>query len=355
MGKIEYICKKENLSKVTIIAEAGVNHNGDLGLAKTLIEIAANAGADFAKFQTFKTEALVSKEAKQADYQVKNTGKMEGQYDMLKRLELSHDDHFELIEHCNKNKIKFLSSAFDLESVDFLKTLDLGIWKIPSGEITNYFYLKKIASFNETTILSTGMSTLQEVREAIDLLTASGLEKKNIIVLHCTSDYPTSVQDVNLKAMATIQNELHVQVGYSDHTLGNDVAIGAVALGACLLEKHFTIDKNMSGPDHKASLNPAELKEYVDKVRQISLALGDGNKIPTESELKTRLIGRKSIHLKHDVKNGNALTIDDIEILRPGDGISSLSINNIIGCKVKTSLVKGHKLSISDIDGYKGI
>lgn len=350
MGEIEYICKKEKLSKVTIIAEAGVNHNGDLAMAKSLIEIAADAGADYVKFQTFKTEELVSREAKQADYQIKNTGKTEGQFDMLKRLELSQENHLELIDHCNKNKIKFLSSAFDLESVDFLKKLNLGVWKIPSGEITNYFYLKKIAAFNEQTILSTGMSTLDEVKEAVDLMLSFGLSKDKLIVLHCTSDYPTSFQDVNLKAMLTIQNKLDVKVGYSDHTLGNEVAIGAVALGACLLEKHFTMDKNLNGPDHKASLNPGELKEYINKIRLISVALGDGDKKPTESELKTRLAARKSIHFNKEMRAGEIVSIEDIEVLRPGDGLSPMQINKLIGRTLFSEFYKGQKITNSDLE-----
>ena len=335
--------------KVIIIAEAGVNHNGDLAIARKLIEEAKRCGADYVKFQTYITENLVSVTAEKANYQIENTGNNESQYQMLKQLELSPSAHFELKNHCQKCGIKFLSSAFDLESIDFLHQLNVEMWKIPSGEITNKPYLEKIGGFNQPTILSTGMSNLQEIAMAIDVLYLAGLEKENLTLLHCTSDYPTPLRDVNLKAMQTIASEFGVKVGYSDHTQGSEVAIAAVALGAIMLEKHFTLDKNMFGPDHKASLDTDELKTYIDNIRNTEIILGDGIKRPTERELETLKVARKSIHAKHDLSQGHVLQLEDIEIKRPGGGISPMEIEEILGKKIKKTMLKNqivHKVDL---------
>ena len=258
------------MSKTLIIAEAGVNHNGSIELAKKLVEKAKEAGVDYIKFQTFKASKLVTKAAKQAEYQQKNIGK-EGasQYQMLKKLELSPEEHEILIDYCKELGIKFFSTAFDFDSIDYLHSLNLGLWKIPSGEVTNYPFLKRIAAFNEPTILSTGMCDMGDVRAAVDALYKNGLSKENLILLHCNTEYPTPFEDVNLKAMDALRKEFGVEVGYSDHTKGIEVPIAAVALGATVIEKHFTLDRNMEGPDHKASLEPDELKAMVSAIRNI--------------------------------------------------------------------------------------
>lgn len=262
-----------------IIAEAGVNHNGSIELAKQLIDAAADAGVDYVKFQTFKTENLVSRSAKMADYQKRNMSVGENsQYSMLKKLELSPQQHYELVSYCNEKGINFFSTAFDLDSVDFLASLHLGLWKIPSGEITNYPYLRKIASYKEPVILSTGMSTFDEIADAISVLIKFGVSKEQITILHCNTEYPTPMNDVNLKAMHTIGEKFSVNVGYSDHTQGIEVPIAAVALGATVVEKHFTLDCTMDGPDHKASLEPQELKAMVTAIRNIEQALGNEEK-----------------------------------------------------------------------------
>jgi len=253
------------MSKVIIIAEAGVNHNGSILLAKQLIDVAVGAGVDIIKFQTFSASKLVSKNAKKADYQINSTGNSESQYEMLKRLELSYENHIELLEYCNLKKIQFWSTAFDDESIELLKGIGIDTWKIPSGEITNLPFLKKIGSFNQKVILSTGMCYLNEIEEAVEVLINSGTPKNNITILHCNTEYPTPMEDVNLYAMLTIQKKFDVLVGYSDHTEGIEVAIAATAMGANVIEKHFTLDKNMEGPDHKASLEPNELVEMVKK------------------------------------------------------------------------------------------
>ncbi len=338
-----------DLNKVIIIAEAGVNHNGDLNNAFKLVDIAKGAGADYVKFQTFKTEELVSEIAQKAAYQIENTGNDESQYAMLKKLELSIDDHHKIIAHCNKVGIKFLSSAFDMDSVHFLKTLNLGLWKIPSGEITNKIYLELIGSYNEPTILSTGMSSIKEIEEAILVLYKAGLAEKNLIVLHCTSDYPTSMKDVNLNAMLTIKNTFHVNVGYSDHTIGNEVAIGAVALGAVLLEKHFTIDKTMEGPDHVASLDPDELKSYVAAIRNISQAMGNSEKVATERELETIKAARKSIHYKEDLKVGTIIDFKHLVTKRPGFGISPMQLDSIVGKSLNKNIEAGTMVNKEDL------
>ena len=318
--------------KVLIIAEAGVNHNGSLEIAKRLVNEASSAGVDIIKFQTFKAEKLVSKAAKQAEYQKKNIGKgEETQYAMLKKLELSDKQHEELISYCKSKNIRFFSTAFDMDSIDYLHSLDLGLWKIPSGEITNYPYLKKIASYKEPVILSTGMCELSDIENAINVLVANGVSKDTITVLHCNTEYPTPMKDVNLKAMLEIKEKFGVKIGYSDHTEGIEVPIAAVALGATVIEKHFTLDKNMEGPDHKASLEPNELKSMVRSIRNIEQALGSGHKTVSESERKNIEIARKSIVAAKDIKEGDIFTEDNITVKRPGNGISPMEWENVIG------------------------
>ncbi len=320
---------------VLIIAEAGVNHNGSLDIAKELIDQALEAGVDIIKFQTFKSEKLVSKSAKQADYQKKNIGSStdDTQLNMLKKLELSEKDHEELIAYCRKKGIKFFSTAFDMDSIGYLHSLKLGLWKIPSGEITNYPYLKKIAQYREQTILSTGMCELTDIEEAINALLANGLTKEQITILHCNTEYPTPYEDVNLRAMLEIKEKFGVNIGYSDHTKGIEVPIAAVALGATVIEKHFTLDRTMLGPDHKASLEPEELKRMVSSIRHIESALGDGHKKISESERKNIVIARKSIVAACSIKKGEILTEDNLTVKRPGTGISPMRWKEVIGTK----------------------
>lgn len=320
------------MNKVLIIAEAGVNHNGSIDLAKQLVDKAVEAGVDIIKFQTFKSEKLVSKAAKQAEYQQRNIGKKdEGQLAMLKKLELSQQDHEELIAYCNEKGIRFFSTAFDMDSIDYLHSLNLGLWKIPSGEITNFPYLRKIATFGEPIILSTGMSELNEIEEAIQVLIKYGVTKEDITVLHCTTEYPTPFTDVNLKAMLQIGDKFGVKIGYSDHTKGIEVPIAAVALGATVIEKHFTLDKTMEGPDHKASLEPDELKAMVTSIRNIENALGSGHKHVSDSERKNIEIVRKSIVAACPIKQGEMLTEENLTVKRPGNGISPMRWNEVIG------------------------
>ncbi len=325
------------IKKTIIIAEAGVNHNGNLNIAKRLIDAAVDAGVDYVKFQTFKTENLVSPSAPKADYQIENTqNQNETQYQMLKNLELSMEDHYELIAYCNKKNINFFSTAFDLESLDFLHSLNFSLFKIPSGEITNYPYLYKIGSFKKEVIISTGMCTMQEIEEAIEVLINAGTDRNRITVLHCNTEYPTPMIDVNLKAMLDIQEKLKVPIGYSDHTLGIEVPIAAVALGACVIEKHFTLDKSMHGPDHAASLEPIELKEMVAAIRNIELVLsGDGVKNPSNSEQKNITIARKSIVAKTAIKKGEAFTVENITTKRPANGISAMKWKEVMGTIAK--------------------
>lgn len=319
--------------KTIIIAEAGVNHNGSLSIAKMLIEEAAKAGADFIKFQSFVTEKLVSKDAKLADYQ-KNIFKNENsQFVMLKELELSYNDHCELIEYCNQHKIAFFSTAFDLDSIDMLSKLNLPIWKIPSGEITNLPYLQKLGSFNKPIILSTGMATIGEIEAAIEVLEASGTQRDRITVLHCTTEYPAPINEVNLKAMTTIADTFKVKVGYSDHTEGIEISLAAVAMGATVIEKHFTLDRNMDGPDHKASLEPNELKKMVESIRNIEHAMGSGIKKPSQSEIKNKIAVRKSIVAACQIQKGELLTEENLTVKRPGNGMSPMLWNEIIGKK----------------------
>lgn len=306
-----------------IIAEAGVNHNGSLELAKQLVDKAVWAGADCIKFQTFNSVNLVSKFAKKAEYQKQTTDCNESQYDMLKKLELSHEQFIELQSYCNEKGIEFLSTPFDMESIDFLAGLGVNTWKIPSGEITNYPFLRKIGQRKESVIMSTGMCTLEEVRAAINVLNEFGTE--DITLLHCTTEYPAPYNSVNLKAMLTLKKEFRYKVGYSDHTTGIEIPIAAVALGACVIEKHFTLDKNMEGPDHKASLEPDELKKMVQGIRNVEVALGDGIKQPSDAEKKNIEIARKSIVASCDIKKGEIFTENNITAKRPGNGISPMN------------------------------
>lgn len=323
-------------NKVLIIAEAGVNHNGDIGLAKKLIDAAAAAGVDYVKFQTFNSKKLVSKNAQKAAYQKENvSNSSESQLAMLQKLELSKADHLELIAYCNSKKIKFLSTGFDLESLDFLNELGVDLFKIPSGEITNLPYLRKIAGFGKPIILSTGMADMQEIKDAFNVLTKNGKKKEQITILHCNTEYPTPMEDVNLHAMNTIATSFDAFVGYSDHTLGIEVSIAAVALGATVIEKHFTLDRAMEGPDHKASLEPNELKAMVKAIRNIELALGHGRKEPSKSEKKNKEIVRKSIVAIENIKKGETFSEKNIAVKRPGNGISPMLWDTIIG-KVAT-------------------
>lgn len=315
--------------KVFIIAEAGVNHNGNMELARKMIDEAVESGVDAIKFQTFISEKVVSKYAEKAEYQKKNIEKVETQLEMVKRLELSFENFIELKKYCDDKKILFLSSAFDHKSIEFLYSLNLEIFKIPSGEITNLPYLRKIGSLKKKVILSTGMSTLGDIEKALEILRTSGTA--DITVLHCNTEYPTQMKDVNLNAMNTIKEAFEVEVGYSDHTLGIEVPIAAVALGATVIEKHFTLDKTMEGPDHRASLEPEELKEMVRCIRNIEKALGNGVKRLTESESKNINIARKSIVAGRNIKKGEIFTEENLTIKRPGDGISPMRWDEIIG------------------------
>ena len=319
------------MNQVFIIAEAGVNHNGSLELAKKLIDVAVEAQADAVKFQTFKTENLVSKNASKAEYQKQTTEKNESQFEMIKKLELDVNTHKELITYCEQKNIMFLSTPFDHDSIELLNNLGLEIFKIPSGEITNLPYLRHIGKLNKKVILSTGMSNLNEVRDAFEILIYAGTKKDNITILHANTEYPTPMEDVNLKAMQTIGETFNIAYGYSDHTLGIEVDIAAVAMGASCIEKHFTLDKTMEGPDHKASLEPDELKAMVQGIRNIELALGSSVKKPTKSEIPNMIVARKSIVAKVDIKKGEVLSEENITVKRPGNGISPMKWDAIVG------------------------
>lgn len=319
-----------------IIAEAGVNHNGSLDLAKKLVDVAAEAGVDYVKFQTFKAEKIASKSASKADYQRETTVSQESQLTMLKKLELSEEHHYELIDYCQVKNIKFLSTPFDLDSIDFLKNIGIKLGKIPSGEITNLPYLRKMARSFEQLVISTGMSTMVELRAALKVVLKEGVSKDNIIILHCNTEYPTPFEDVNLKAMESIAKKTGTKVGYSDHTLGIEVAIAAVALGATLIEKHFTLSKTMEGPDHRASLEPKELVGMVKGIRNIEKAIsGAGDKTPSVSEFKNREIARKSIVASMAIKKDDVFTERNLTTKRPGNGISPMKWDNVIGKKAK--------------------
>lgn len=321
------------MSKIFIIAEAGVNHNGDIEIAKKLVDAAAAAGADAVKFQTFKAETLVCRDARKADYQMGTTDRDESQFAMLKRLELTPDMHKKLIDYCEQKKIMFLSTPFDVDSLHYLVNCGLAIIKIPSGEITNYPLLREAARSGKKIILSTGMSTLDEVQKAMEVLRENGC--RDLTVLHCNTEYPTPYKDVNLKAMCTMKAALGIPVGYSDHTPGIEIAAAAAALGAEVIEKHFTLDRSMEGPDHKASLEPDELEKMVEAIRHIEAALGDGKKEPSESETKNIAIARKSIVARCDIEAGEIFTEDNLIAKRPGGGISPIQWNQVLNREAK--------------------
>lgn len=322
------------MSKVLIIAEAGVNHNGDIDIAKKLVDVAAESGADIVKFQTAKAENVVSRFAKKAEYQIENTGNgAESQLEMIQKLVLDDSAWSILIDYCKQKNIKFLSTPFDLESVDLLHNLGLKIFKIPSGEITNLPYLRKIGKYNKQVILSTGMANLGEIESAIAVLVDSGTKRENITLLQCNTEYPTPFADVNLKAMKSLKKAFRLPVGYSDHTPGIAIPLAAVGMGAKVIEKHFTLDKNMEGPDHKASLEPCELKAMVQGIREIELALGDGIKQTSASEAKNKPIARKSIVANCAIKKGEILSESNLYTKRPAGGISPMEWDKVIGTK----------------------
>ena len=315
---------------VYIIAEAGVNHNGSFELACRLVDAAKAAGADCIKFQTFKSEKLVSHTAQKADYQKETTGDG-SQVGMLKKLELSYDEFLALKNYCDRAGICFLSTPFDFESIDFLNSIDMPFWKIPSGEVTNYPYLAALAKTGKPVVMSTGMCEMTEIRAAIDVLRENGT--KEITLLHCNTEYPTPFEDVNLRAMQTMRNVFNLEVGYSDHTKGIEVPIAATALGAAVIEKHFTLDRNMEGPDHKASLEPEELSRMITCIRNIEKSLGNGDKIPSPSEKKNITVARKSIVAACNIKAGEILTEENVTVKRPGTGISPMKWNEVLGTK----------------------
>jgi N,N'-diacetyllegionaminate synthase len=320
------------MNKTFIIAEAGVNHNGSLDMAFQLIDVASAAGADAVKFQTFKAEKVISVNAPKADYQQKAIGSDESQLEMVKKLELDETEHIRLYQHCQHKSIQFLSTPFDLESIDLLSRLGLTIFKIPSGEITNLPYLRKLGALKKRLIMSTGMADLGEIEDALEVLTESGTPLENITILHCNTEYPTPFEDVNLRAMLTIRNAFPgITVGYSDHTPGIEVAVAAVALGAAVLEKHFTLDRNLPGPDHKASLEPDELKAMVQAIRNIEKALGNGIKRPSPSEVKNKPIVRKSLVAMQPIKTGELFSADNITAKRSGAGISPMRWDEVLG------------------------
>jgi len=320
-----------NRDQVFIIAEAGVNHNGSISVAKKMIDAAADAKVDAIKFQTFIAENVISRYAEKADYQKEATGNDEGQLAMVKKLQLSFDDFMELKKYCELKGVMFLSTPFDLPSVDFLSSLNIGLWKIPSGEITNRPYLRRIGALREKVILSTGMSDMREIGDALDVLVRSGTPIGNIIVLQCNTEYPTPFEDVHLRAMLTIKSEFGVKVGYSDHTLGVEIPIAAVALGAKVIEKHFTLDRSMVGPDHKASLVPSELNAMVRAIRNVEAALGSEVKKPSASEVKNIKIARKSIVAAKFILKGELFTEENLAVKRPGGGICPMKYYDLIG------------------------
>lgn len=318
------------MSSTLIIAEAGVNHNGSMEIARKLIDAAADAGVDYVKFQTFKAENLVSRSAPKADYQKRNTENgNDSQFDMLKALELTIEQHHELIRHCKARQVNFLSTAFDMESVDFLISLDLPLWKIASGEITNYPYLRKIGQTRKPVILSTGMADTNEIRQAVSVLQHFGTPQ--ITLLHCTTEYPAPMKEINLRAIETLCTMFDTRVGYSDHSQGIEIAVAAVALGAVVIEKHFTLDRTLPGPDHKASLEPDQLREMVRHIRNVEQAMGDGTKVATPCEIKNRKIARKSIVAKGSIKKGETFGEQNLTVKRPEGGISPMEWENIIG------------------------
>jgi N,N'-diacetyllegionaminate synthase len=319
--------------KTLIIAEAGVNHNGDMNLAKKLIDVAASAGADLVKFQTFLAQDLVIQSAPKADYQIEIANKSESQYEMLRNLELTEEMHRELIAYSQSKQIEFFSTGFDIKSLDMLIRLGQNKFKIPSGEITNIPLLRLVGKQNKQVIISTGMSDMDEIAGAISTLQEAGTHKKNIIVLHCTSAYPAPYNEINLRALLSIKERFGVSVGYSDHSSGIEVAIAAVSLGACVIEKHFTLDKTLPGPDHKASLNPMELKEMIAAIRNIELALGDGIKQLMPSEVHNKNVVRKYLVAKTAIKKGEILSEKNLTTKRTGCGVSASKWDQFIGAK----------------------
>ena len=326
--------------KVKIILEAGINHNGSLNLAKKMVDVAAKSGADFIKFQTFKADSVVTKNAKRANYTLKNFKNNLTHYEMLKKFELSEKDHFALIKYCKKKNISFLSSPFSIESFDFLNKLKLNTIKIPSGEITNLPFLKHVGKHKKKVIISTGMSYLNEVKKALQILIKAGTEKKNITVLHCNTEYPSPFRDINLKAMIAIKKKLGVKIGYSDHSLGIIVPIAATAIGASIIEKHFTLSKKLNGPDHKASLSPSEVYQMVDSIRTTEKILGSNIKKPSLSEKKNKIPARKSIVAKNFINKGDKFTEHNLTSKRPGNGISPMNWYKVIGKKSKKNYKK---------------
>ena len=318
--------------RTIIIAEAGVNHNGSMEMAKAMVDVAADAGVDYIKFQTFKSELLVTSQAQQADYQKRQAKEEDNsQLSMLRKLELSEENHYELIDYCNERGVKFLSTAFDFKSLEFLSSLNLDFWKIPSGEITNYPYLKKIAQTHLPVVMSTGMCTNEDIERALNVIVNNGVSIKDIILLHCNTQYPTPYSDVNLRAMAEMSERFGVKVGYSDHTEGIDVPIAAVALGASVIEKHFTLDRTLPGPDHRASLEPHELKRMVEAIRNVETALGRANKQVTSSESVNIIAARKSIVASTKIQQGELFTEDNLTVKRPGNGLSPMLWDEVIG------------------------
>lgn len=319
--------------RTVIIAEAGVNHNGDLALAHQLIDVAAEAGVDYVKFQTFSADRLVIPGANKAEYQMQATDPVETQYDMLKRLELTRDMHESLIAYCQVCGVKFFSTGFDIKSIDLLAELGLDRFKIPSGEITNLPYLRHVGRYGKPVILSTGMASLVEVEAAVAALEQAGVQRESITVLHCTTEYPAPMSEVNLHAMLTIRDALGVAVGYSDHTMGIEVPIAAVALGATMIEKHFTLDRTLPGPDHKASLMPGELQSMVKAIRNVELAMGDGVKRPTSSEARNMRCARKSLVAACAIRAGESFSEANLTAKRPGTGLSPMCWDDVIGRK----------------------
>jgi len=331
-----------------IIAEAGVNHNGDINLAYKLIDAAKECGVDCVKFQTFKAENLVTKTAKKAEYQIENTKNNDSQFSMLKKLELSYDDFKSLKDYCDKIGIEFMSTPFDNDSVDLLERLNMKTYKISSGDITNKPFLEYVASKHKPIILSTGMCTMDEVKEAVSWIENAG--NKQLTLLHCTSNYPTPYCDVNMNAIITLDKAFEYSTGYSDHTQGIIIPIMAVAMGATVIEKHFTLDKNMEGPDHKASLDVGELKEMVTAIRNIESARGNGEKVPAKSELSTREVARKSIILKRALQKGAIITSDDLDVKRPGVGLAPKFLPELVGKKIIRDMVSEELISFNDVE-----
>ena len=337
---------ESNISKTLIIAEAGVNHNGDLEIAKELIHQAAIAGADLVKFQTFTVAKLLTLEAPKADYQKDPDALTTSNYEMLKSLELSKNDHLELIQECKKHGIEFFSTAFDEASLSFLLELGMSKIKIPSGEITNKPLLEFIAQFDMPVIMSTGMADLNEIQLALEVLSNNKLTRENITILHCTSQYPASFENINLRAITSMKKKFNLNIGYSDHTLGAEASIAAVSLGATIIEKHITLDSNMPGPDHKASMEPKDFQDMVSAIRNIERGLGNGIKAPTSEELEMRTVARKSLVANKKIEKGEIFTQENLTVKRPGNGVSPMSINEVIGTKAVYSFEENDLIKI---------